>query len=93
VNFALVKSKKRVLKSTTILGCDVSEEDNVNSFFPSGILDVFDRRTRGSHSRTLDIKFSQVFAVFSAQSSNTYDNKDDLNNEPSTSEMSRAENP
>ena len=93
MNFALVKSLKRVLKSTTILGCDVSEEDNVNLFFSSGILDVFDRRTRGSHSRTLDIKFPQVFAVFSAQSSSTYDNKDDLNNDPSTSEMSRAETP
>jgi hypothetical protein len=31
--------------------------------------------------------------MFSAQSSSTYDNKDDLNNEPSTSEMSRAETP
>ena len=33
MNFALVKSLKRVLKSTTILGCDVSEENNVNLFF------------------------------------------------------------
>jgi hypothetical protein len=40
-----------------------------------------------------DIKFSQEFAVFSPQSSSTYDNKDDLNNEPSTGEMSRAETP
>jgi hypothetical protein len=31
--------------------------------------------------------------VFLAQSSSTYDNKDELNNEPSTSEMSRAETP
>ena len=53
----------------------------------------FRRGTRGSHSRTLDIKFHQVFAVSSAQFSSTYDNKDDLNNEPSTSEMSRAETP
>jgi hypothetical protein len=46
-----------------------------------------------SHSPTLEIKFPQVFAVFSAQSSSTYDNNDDLNNEPSTSEMSKAETP
>jgi hypothetical protein len=46
-------------------------------------------------SRTLgyDIKFPQVFAVFSTQSSSTSDNEDDLNNEPSTSEMSRVETP
>jgi hypothetical protein len=37
------------------------------------------------------IKFPQVFAVFSAQSSSTSDNNDDLNNEPATSEMSRVE--
>jgi hypothetical protein len=32
VNFALVESIKRVLKAKTILGCDVSKEDNVNLF-------------------------------------------------------------
>jgi hypothetical protein len=42
-------------------------------------------------SRTLGygIQFSQVLAVFYAQYNSTSDNKDDLNNEPSTSEMSR----
>ena len=51
MNFALVESIKRVLKAKTILGCDVSKEDNVNLFFSSGILEVFEppwRRTRGS---------------------------------------------
>ena len=33
MNFALVESIKRVLKAKTILGCDVSKEDNVNFFF------------------------------------------------------------
>jgi hypothetical protein len=33
VNFALIESIKRVLKAKTILGCDVSKEDNVNLFF------------------------------------------------------------
>ena len=41
MNFALVKSIKRVLKSTTIFGRDVSEEDNVNLFFSSGIFWTF----------------------------------------------------
>jgi hypothetical protein len=40
-----------------------------------------------------DIKFPQEFAVFSPQSRSTYDNKYDLNNEPSTGEMSRVETP
>jgi hypothetical protein len=50
VNFALVESIKRVLKAKTILGCDVSKEDNVNLFFSSGILSAvapyarFDRK-------------------------------------------------
>jgi hypothetical protein len=50
---------------------------------------------REFRSRTLgyDIKFPQEFAVFSPQSNSTYDNKDDLNNELSTGEMSRAETP
>ena len=52
MNRPLVKSLKRVLKSTTILGCDVSEEDNVNLFFSSfTILDVFDRRIREGRIR------------------------------------------
>jgi hypothetical protein len=42
VNFALVESIKRVLKAKTILGCDVSKEHNVNLFFSSGILEVFE---------------------------------------------------
>ena len=48
MNFALVESIKRVLKAKTILGCDVSKEHNVNLFFSSGILEVFEppwRRT------------------------------------------------
>ena len=32
MNYVLVKSIKRVIKSTTILGRDVSEEDNVTKF-------------------------------------------------------------
>jgi hypothetical protein len=55
VNFALVESIKRVLKATTILGRDVSEEDNVNLFFSSGFPEVFDRRTRGSHREHWDM--------------------------------------
>ena len=33
MNVALVENIKRVLKAKTILGCDVSKEDNVNLFF------------------------------------------------------------
>ena len=87
VNFALVKSIKAVLNSITILGRDVSEKENVNLFFSSGM--------RGSHRREhlgYDIKFPQVFAVFCAQSSSTSHSKDDLNNEHPTSEMSRSTN-
>ena len=54
---------------------------------------VFDHRTRGSHREYWDVKFPQVFAAFSAQSSSTYDNKDDINNQPSTGEMSMSETP
>jgi hypothetical protein len=56
-------------------------------FFSSGILDFLTAVREGR------IALPQVFAVFLAQSSSTYDNKDELNNEPSTSEMSRAETP
>jgi hypothetical protein len=49
VNFALVESIKRVLKAKTILGCDVSKEDNVNLFFFKRYSGSFlNRRTRGS---------------------------------------------
>ena len=52
MNFALVESIKRVLKAKTILGCDVSKEDNVNLFFFQAVFwKIFEppwRRTRGS---------------------------------------------
>jgi hypothetical protein len=85
---------KKSSKSQTIPGCDVSKEDNVNLFFSSGILEVFWTAAREVRSRTLgyDIQFPQEFAVFSPQSSSTYDNKHDWN-EPSTDEMSRVETP
>ena len=90
MNFALVESIKRVLKAKTILGCDVSKEDNVNLFFFQAVFWKFFEPLYARFYRD-DIKFPQEFAVFSPQSSSTYDNKDDLNNEPSTGEMSRAE--
>jgi hypothetical protein len=76
VNFALVESIKRVLKAKTILGCDVSKEDNVNLFFSKRYSGSFLNRrgaVREVRSRTLgyDIKFPQEFAVFSPQSSST----------------------
>jgi hypothetical protein len=92
VNFALVESIKRVLKAKTILGCDVSKEDNVNLFFFQAVFWNFFQPPYARFDRD-DIKFPQEFAVFSPQSSSTYDNKDDFNNEPSTGEMSRAETP
>ena len=61
MNYVLVKSIKRVIKSTTILGRDVSEEDNVTKFvfFSSGFLGVFTTVYARVASRTLgyDIKF------------------------------------
>jgi hypothetical protein len=50
VNFALIESIKRVLKAKTILGCDVSKEDNVNLFFFQAVFwgSFLNRRTRGS---------------------------------------------
>jgi hypothetical protein len=49
VYFALVESIKRVLKAKTILGCDVSKEDNVNLFFFQAVFwKFFGCRTRGS---------------------------------------------
>ena len=49
VNFALVESIKRFLKAKTILGCDISKEDNVNLFFFKRYSGSFlNRRTRGS---------------------------------------------
>jgi hypothetical protein len=92
VNFALVESIKRVLKAKTILGCDVSKEDNVNLFFFQAVFWKFSEPPYARFYRD-DKKFPQEFAVFSPQSSSTYDNKDDLNNEPSMGEMSRAETP
>ena len=45
----LVESIKRVLKAKTILGCDVSKEDNVNLFFFKRYSESFlNRRTRVS---------------------------------------------
>jgi hypothetical protein len=77
---------KGVLKATTILGCD-----NVNFFFFQAVFwKLFESpfgRKRGSIANIgYDIKFPQEFALFSPQSSSTYDNKDDLNNEPSMGE-------
>ena len=87
MNFALVESIKRVLKAKTILGCDVSKEVFLQAVFWKFFEPPYARFYRD------DIKFPREFAVFSPQSSRTYDNKDDLNNEPSTGEMSRAETP
>ena len=73
MNFSLVESIKRVLKAKTILGCDVSKEDNVNLFFFKRYSGSFLNRrgaVREVRLRTLgyDIKFpqdSRICSVFS----------------------------
>ena len=81
VNVALVKSIKRVLKSTTIFGRDVSEEDN--AIFFQAVFWTFLTAISEGCIATLeyDIKYLQCFLTFLH------------NNKPSTGEMSRPETP